>query len=468
MSIFLVIRTLDVDYVAKDASIVQASFDSGAMTKVPKTDTVGTYELLIPDGTKAISIHIAQKTFWDIDQTLTLAPGPPPSLSFDGAQVLNIRNLDAHTRGADFNVEVFAVLGQLKDATDDMEAKIKGFGWDPGLNEQQMMTPGSPILTPGGGDGFDRLNFEKSAVFPTGKLFFVLRTVTPQLLGVYRPSSMETHPTVDPQLEPMDYHLFFHPTITADFGPKYPSGYRYLDLLLRYMVYPWVKKDNAGIDPYHGKQMIHQHETEGSGKMIFIFPVGSANGQLGNITSQTEMLHLLKEIGYFIQRMDDVRYPLQPVGKVALSCFSAGIRHLRNVFASSKNDLFHDVHLKEIYVFDGVFAPDPDDTLRHSFIRLLLNWWQSGKEDRTFRVYTQSLSYWNDLVAHVQGGTQTKGAENSKEIDSDRASILFAPSEKYWHPIHHDKDHFKDMDFWFVHQLIPCLFMTDAIRRNSF
>ena len=361
--------------------------------------------------------------------------GPPPSLSFNGYQALNMRNLDGHTRGADFNVEVYAVLGHLKDATDKVKAIMDADPtfYFPEVKPRPIRIPATPALRDKTLDTkpptWERLVFEDKKVAPTGDIFYVDRVTTPRRLAIYRPASLKTHPDTDQQDEPLKYHV-----------------------------------------PYAGHAMIYQHEAFDACKMIFVFPVGSPSSQMGDITTQDGMLRLLQEVNYFIQRIDGVPYPLQPVGDVALSAFSAGLRNMRKILTSPTNELFFNVLLKELYILDGVLSPDSGGELYKSFIKGLLTWWQDGDSMKTFRLYTQTLAYYKDLKPHVTGGQETTGAANSHEIDADRATLIYVPANDFWQPILHktSKNSEKNYNFWYVHQLIPSMFMTHALEHSAF
>jgi len=301
----------------------------------------------------------------------------------------------------------------------------------------------------------------------------VERPTAPKLIAIYRPLRFGTHPAVDPHNSPLDYHLFFHPFIPGTFSPTYPFDVDYVDLIFRYLLAPLSTP--AGLNP-SGKQMVHQHEAVGQ-KAIFLFPVGSPKKQMGTLNTQANTLRLLQEVNYWIQRMDGVPFPLQPVGKFAMSCFSAGVRFLNAVLNGKRLPHFYDQILKEVYLFDPVFAPDIRQSMTTAeiaaakrvarretaaFNRGLLRWWRTGQDNRSFRIYTQSSSYWDDLNGSTISPTLTIGPSNAKESEAARTTILFAPADNFWKSID------PALDYGFVHQLIPALFMEHAMSLNVF
>jgi len=455
MSVFLVIRTLDVDYRAQAATTVRVGFDAPATIPVSATAIPGTNEIEItPASISRISLQVKQQGFFDIDQGLILNVGPPPTLSFDGVQAINVRNLDAHTRGSDFNVEVFVVLGQLRDALANVNTIASSAGINLGLVANDVPHFATPILN-SAGIGFSRLNQTISAVTPVGSLFFAERITAPKLIAIYRPARFATHPVIDPQNHPINYHLFFHPFIPPSFSRNYPFHPHYVDLIARYLLNPLL---NLGIIDPGNKQMVHQHERVGE-KAIFIFPVGSPTEQMGTLSTQSAAHHLLQEVGFWVQRMDGVPFPLQPTGQLAMSCFSAGVRFLAAILMGARKPIFHDQVLREVYAFDPVFDGSREETFR--FNRAVLAWWRRGVLTRSFRVYAQNRSYMDDLGGSVSGAVITRGPAGSVESEGARSTILLVPTS-FWRSID------SRFNFGFVHQLIPALFMEHAMALNAF
>jgi len=479
MSVFLVIKVLKVDYSPLAAQTVTAAFDGGAPARVPATKPAGTFEVMLPAGVTRITIHVANSGFWDADQGFTLNPGPTPTLSFIGNQTVNIRNVDAHTRGKDHNVEVFVVLGQLRDAAKQPSIAAT---FNPLLpfKPQSVPSVATPILDPKG-TGPATINATVSSITPGGKMFFAERVDAPKLIGIYRPARFGIHPTENPQDSPLDYHLFFHPTIKPDsFPPSAPYPFdpsTYLNLIVRYMFSPLLKAPATPmpgifdlIDSW-GKQMIYQHEAAGQ-KAIFLFPVGGLTQQMGTLNSQANTLRLLQEVNYWIQRMDGVPFPLQPVGKLAMSCFSAGVRFLQPILNGRRIPSFHDRKLSEIYLFDPVFAANlhkgmtPEQKRRAledaakervAFNRGLVAWWRRGNSGRSFRLYTQSAAWRGDLHPFQVSPTETLAA-GARESEDAHSTILLSPPA-FWKTIGSLSE---------VHQYIPAFFMEHAISLNAF
>ena len=452
MAIWLVIKTLDVNYSPAKADSVEASFDGGGFAKLTATSRKGVHEILIPSSTKKIQIQVKRSRFWDVRQKFILdSSSTPPTLKFDGDQEINVRNVDVHSRGTDFNTEVYVVLGQLRDAFDEVDKVAANHSID--LIPQQkhsIMRFNTPIIDPTG-TGIKLLRFTKKDVtpIPTANIFFAERTADPRLIAVFHPGWNVPHPPrQNPQKIPIPYHVFFHPFIPGTWSKDYPFSHDYIDLISRYLVIPYSR----------GKVMIHQNIADFP-KIFFVFPVGGpGKRQMGNLNTQANMLRLLQEINYWVQRMRGASFPQQPLGRIAMSGFSAGARFLSAIFMGTKNKTFLDKLLKHVYVFDGVLGKGTT-----TFCRKLLSWHKGAQSDRTFRVYTQNINWWN-LLKPANSDPKTtivKGPGQAKEAEGPRHTVLLA-RESFWRLIN------PSAKYGGIHQYIPAKFMEHAVTNSKF
>lgn len=480
MAATLLVRVLDVFGSAVDAQRVSAVFGGALGQQLRRTSAKGAFEIEVPPTVTRVAIVVEHPGFFDAVQNMTLTQTGTPTLAFDGAQALNVRNLHNHSRdGGGFNVEVFVVLGQLRDAS----GIVDGVKANPGPGRRALIVQPAPrdvvdfdgpILTPVDNPaGAPPAKSQLLTASPRGKLFFAERTTPPRLIAIYDP--VKKFPFVDnknegsPQAVPINYHLFFHPNIPATFTDPYPNSFSYIDLLDRYMLQPH-KWDI-------GKAMVPQHTAAGE-KCVFIFPVGGKTESFGNLNSQASVLRLLAEVNYFIQRMDGVPFPLQPVGDLALSGFSAGIRLVSSVLTQGRVERFNNRILRDVYCFDGVFATrdksgkeivDTPSTL--AFCAALRGWFRGGDQGRSLRVYSQSSIWLDQLKDAAPGTTIRNGRDGAREADSARSTILFTPSA-FW-----DKAPAVIRDiavspnptelFKSVHQFIPAFFMEHALKRSA-
>lgn len=479
MAATLLVRVLDVFGNAVDAQRVAAVFDGATGQDLKRTSAKGAFEIAVPPAATRVGVVVEHPAFFDAVQNLTLNQTGTPTLAFDGAQALNIRNLQNHSRdGGGFNVEVFVVLGQLRDASSDVN-KVKA---NPGPGRRTLVVQPAPrevvdfdgpILTPIDNPGAPPAKSQLLTASPRGKLLFAERITPPRLIAIYDP--IKKFPFLDnknegsPQQLPINYHLFFHPNIPGTFTDPYPNSFSYIDLFDRYMLQPH-KWDI-------GKAMVPQHTAAGE-KCVFIFPVGGKTEAFGDLNSQASALRLLAEVNYFIQRMDNVPIPLQPIGNLALSGFSAGIRPVNSVLTQGRVARFNDVILKDVYCFDGVFASRDKDGREFvdipatlAFCSALRGWFRGGDQGRSLRVYSQNSIWLDQLKDAAPGSTVRQGRDGAREADSARSTVLFTPST-FW-----DKAPAVIRDiavspnpselYKSVHQFIPAFFMEHALKRSA-
>ena len=474
MAIFLIVKVLSLNapqttqivYKALDipAGFVLAGFDGKAASKMTQSNDAtgkpapGVFEMQAPSGAKAVEVTVKDSgdtltvkddIFWSMTQQLTLESTTPPTLKFADGQPrhVNVRNLDNHTRGSDFTVEVLVVLGHLRDGASlwSSVSPILDFSFQPA----DILHFSTTLLNPSG-VGPSQFNVTRdAAVLPRGDLLFAERTTVPKMVVIYRPKQF-----VDlkyPQDRPYPYHIFFHPF--PSWPDAYPEGWSYGDLAQRYLLTA-TRMMAGGTVRDQGKHLIHQHVDAGD-KMILVFPVGSEKEGFQNLSTQTQTLRLLQEINYWAQRVDQKLFPLAPIGQIALSGFSFGISYAANIIMGAQNPLVFDTLLKEVYSFDGVFqepvlGPDgkqakskngspkttesPKQTA--AFCSTLKGWFRGGAGGRSIRVYTQRSYWFDDLKDADSGATFTNGPNGSREMESGSVSIVHMPSS----------GHFLDLD----------------------
>ena len=473
MAIVLVVRTMDVNYATVDGATVNASFDGGTATKMTKVDK-SAFELPVTAGVKKVEVSVTLAGFFPVTQKLDLNQSGTPTLKFDGPQVLNVRNLDNHSRDSgDHSMEVVVVLGQLRDGAPaakkvaaDETAKGKNIFFDPRTLDIIHLADG--VLVPKGGTGV--FNHTITSVTLAGTMLFAERISAPKMLAIYMPN--RTTKTLqrgneEMQQVPIPYHVFFHPS-TGHFAPtNYPFSHDYMDLIGRYVFYN--QQWNLG------KAMANQHEASGK-KVVFVFPVGGRVTSFGNMNTQAGILRVLQEVNYFIQRMQGVPFPLQPLGKVGISGFSSGFRSVASVLGSRRVDVFHDKLLSEVYSFDGVFMTkdankkdivDVPATL--NTINAIKAWLRGGARGRTIRIYSQSRIWLDQLRGSITNPTTVNGADNSMEVFGDSGTLLHTPSvmwrsvEPAIERIGVDVNQLQKS----VHQFIPAMFMQHAIKMSK-
>lgn len=446
MAIFLVVKVIDVTEQPLDKAAVSATV-SGSDLKLAPAGTAGLFKIGMPMGTANFSVNAVLKGLFPVTQKLVLASGVFfPTLAFDGPQEINVRSLALHASGADFNVEIIIVMGMLRDASAQVAASEVG----PRLQAMpaaKIRRHPTPILNPSGA-GPTLVNTNVEDFTPPGKLFFAERIGVPGHVAIYHPDL----PVADPaklEQSPIAYHVFFHPFIP--WVDDYPFGKKYLELIARYVLEQ---------TPGFRKAMAHQN-TIGGAKSVFIFPVASLNLGMGTLNSQAGMLRLLQEVNFWLQRMLGAPIPSQPIGPVAMSCFSAGARFLSAVFQGKQVPEFQDNLLRHLFILDGVFSGQDGANETARFCKSMVKWHRGGADLRTFRVYTQSGIWFQNLIGALPDAAITQGPAGSREADSPSGTLFLAPLA-FWQLTD------KTLDFQAVHQLIPAEFMEHAMTNASF
>ena len=258
--------------------------------------------------------------------------------------------------------------------------------------------------------------------------------------------------------------MFFHPG-TGHFVGNYPFSHDYIDLIARYVLYDQVWNI--------GKAMANQHDASGQ-QIVFVFPVGGSTQSFGSFGSQSGALRILQEVNYFIQRMQNVPFPLQPLGNVAISGFSAGIRTVSSILGSGRVAQFYDKLLKEVYSFDGTFVIRDKVTKKDildvvsttNCINQIKGWLRGGADKRKVRVYTQGQIWLDQLKGSITSPTTINGPDGSTEIHGDNGTILHTPSAM-WKSVDPDIRRVAvDLSniYKSVHQFIPAMFIQHAIK----
>jgi hypothetical protein len=366
-----------------------------------------------------------------------------------------VRNRSVTSRDGDgINLEVFAVLSRLSDARDEIKA-VQLTGQQKGLNlvpdpiSVEVRQFESTILNPAG-TGEDRLRMSRRTLTPKGKMYYLKSEGYPKLIGVYDPRAANRQAD-QAKKTPINYHLFFHPGTFHYGNVNYPWDYKYPDTIARYL---FIEPR-----PYIGKAMAAQHEA-GDNESVLVFPVGSATKWFQGLNSQSSVLRLIQEINYFIQRKAGVGIPLQPVGQLALSSFSASIAFVAQIVAESRGVLMARNILREVYCFDGFF-PKEAAASEAAFFANATGWLRGDLNTRALRVYTQNSTWWNAFNQAVPGTPVATGPSGSSEAESASHSVFFAPTPFWsWYPMVLPAEGLYDN----IHQLIPCWFLQHAMK----
>jgi hypothetical protein len=487
MNIFLVIKVTDVNNNPLKKCSINVDFGGtgpgmGNQTAQPAGPD-GTFEVQVPDAADIVSVTVEKPpSFLAAHQQVKVVRGSAgsqnPSLIFtgNGFQELNTLKVGGNSRaGGGFNLEIYFALGQLVNARFDVEAvktvadktSKKILTLDQ-FNQPVIDFVGLTVINPGGGSGWNQLlQTAIPVVVPKGKMLYARRVDTPKLIAIWVPQGVtfsRQRNNVDPATKPLNFHVFYHPSPGVLSG-SYPFSFAFVDLICRYLFYY----------KFLHKAMVNQHQAAGV-NTIFVFPVGSPGTWNGGLGGQSSVLRLLQEVGFFVQRMDRIPIPLQPVGKCAVSGFSASGTFVNQAMAL-ENAHFDQNVLREIYGFDlrGVSAG--------TFASSVTAWRdRNAKKDRDprkFRIYT-TLDSWFDAHQNVDRKAGVfSGAGGSKERSGTDSSVVFMPVTPFWSSLNpavtgdgkpastSAYQTFKPV-FDDVHQIIPALFMEHALKNSQF
>ncbi|MEU9918262.1 hypothetical protein [Streptomyces sp. NPDC051001] len=324
------------------------------------------------------------------------------------------------------------------------------------------------------------IQVESRTVTPFGDLL-VLRLPgvgAPQLVAVYWPSAVPRGPGAPPA----PFLVFLRPTmaqnVTDGFftnaldrhdpmtGDTYPWGwdYQFFGLLrpLRYMEDPLL------VDPF-AKGLPYQIQASGR-NVVLVLPLPRVAGQpCDEITSFADAVLLqeyLEEIQAFMFRRAG-NFSFGPIGRLGMGSFSSG-HALLSCFltepANQTHPLFLDT-LQEVYLFDphGDQAGVTADALTH------VTAWAARDSARTkiARLYTQhDLGQLGPLLAGL--GVTAGAAPFHAETADGRKSLTSLPAAAWQSVAQRLHGSVPYVNSGQVHQVIPALMVTDALRRSGF
>ncbi len=443
---YLVVRTIDVTQTAIRVATVTVSFNGGPPVALSQVAD-GIVEVTIPPRTTKVGVTATPAApYWPASQDAIVdLSSSPPSIRFDGGQQFNTSLVRVVTRGADFNLELHFVIGQLVDATASTGAVAAGAGISYDTPVRQIRRFSTPLLNPSG-TAERLLNASPANVTFRGSIFFAARQTTPKLVAFGHPGWNAPRDPHQARL-PIPFHVFYHPSIP--WNDAYPNGPNYLGLVARYL----CKTLADG-----GKAMLYQNNAD-TLKNVLVFPIGSQLDWMGDAGNAAGVYRLLQEAAFYVQRMQGIALPMQPVGSITVSCFSAGVRPMASVVTGGGPRGFQQA-LRNIFVFDGVFAGAAGDQETTTFCNVLGPWLRRGGA-RSLRVYTQSGLWLDRLQPLIGSPIAVRGGAGSREIDGSTCTALHVPTA-FWGSIA------PGLGYWEAHQLIPSLFMEHAVTNSSF
>lgn len=475
MAIFLVVKVTDVNNNPLKGCTVTVQF-GGPNQTAPPAGPDGVFEIPIPDSADVFTVVVENSPqFFNATQTLKIVRGQGaqnPSLIFtSNFQELNTLRVGGHSRdGGGFTLEVYFALGQLRNARFDVEAVKDGPKKISTIDAVSMPVldfTGLTVLDVGGKGWKQFIHAPIPSVVPSGRMLYAARVDTPKLIGIWVPSGTTVtrqRDNTDPSKKPIDFHVFYHPSPGVLSG-RYPFSFAFVDLIVRYLLLFRVKH----------KGLVAQ-QTAAKAKTVLVFPVGDPAGWYGNYGGQASVLRLLQEVAFFAQRLHGIPIPLQPVGKCAVSGFSAGGQFVHQALIP-QSDFFDKKVLREVYGFD-IRGVSPA-----TFAQSLKAWRDRSvgldSDPRKFRLYTTDGSWFEANQDIDPGTTSVNGPAGGRERAGANTTIVHVPEFSFWPALDPSKTGdglagppssyqiFRPV-FDDVHQMMPALFAEHALKNSQF
>jgi len=391
-------------------------------------------------------------------------------------------------------VELYIALCRLLDTTSDVKARAQFFARNPSLGKTvEFIDPGNQAVRVFSQTGLLAADtskgpfaFTKQLLRITGKSHYArwkpsadslsdTRTGRP-MVAIYDPSTKFTNKKPRsglPQEQPINYHVFFHPSTSWFPDPDYPLGAWWLDMVSRYVFSPQVSGGK--------KAMANQIHSAGKLNTVLIFPVGSGTRWHNDLLTQDAVMRLVHEVNYFIQRRDGVRYPLQPVGAVGISAYSSAVSFITAILKSRPPRFQSGASIREVFDLDGRTMVNnrvsQAEMVRYG--RLLRSWLLEDISVRAVRSYSQ-LKEPFDALQNADSTARLTVANGCSFVHSPSVTCLFAPLPAWsfffteptdpTRPIGPDnrptidRDAFAGHpDFMPVHDIIPAWFLEHAM-----
>lgn len=333
------------------------------------------------------------------------------------------------------------------------------------LPPRQVSVVSPPPIVRGG-----NLSFGVQNIAPTAEVlcFEVKVEPAPKLICVVWPDSLprtETSPAT-PLL------VYFHPNAgqNADrfYKGEYPFSFDFTFFgIMTYIRYTRGLAGQPALDPLQDVAQVKgiPYQMDVSGKsMALVLPVNRVNSEVGVMLKADKMELILKEIIAFMFRRKGV-YRTPTIGRTALASFSAGNELVATFLKNNLASNFAQNTLMEVYNFDLPAGFTSVDKAMRAWTKAVSDWAATGNAaDKRIRVYQQfNFSTFYAQLLGVQPPTTTPYEVSS--ADGNRTAVV-APGDA-WARISRAMPK-PNGDFQLVHQIIPDLLLTDALRRSGF
>ena len=385
---------------------------AAAAVIVPRSGRFFAYTL--PEETQSFRITAASDPYWPADLSVSYSPGAGGRSSVSHVGIAH--SIDKNTVGGVTTLTVTLVLQQVSNVTSMMGHSFS--------NPYNVMDVQAKILNPGG-SGSSLFNMTPAKVGVTPQRLWVLKwKSTGTCIGVYVPQA---------GMRLGNYNLFFKPR-------------RHLQT---------TTPDALGIYMTWQGDLLHKMlvaQTEISGSSYILCLAFEEDGPLPAYgSSQSGVVDLLEEIDYFL-RLNLTGTQANPaVGKVALSCFSAGATRVAQIIGTAPTVLLGKV--KGLFILDG----NDFNVNMSSFGR-----------DLALRIYVSEQKF-KAIPQKNLAGAVTSGPGGSFEYRSPATISSGDPAVTYFYaPWEVWKTYDVRFANWMsVHQVIPGRFMSHALKSSG-
>lgn len=314
------------------------------------------------------------------------------------------------------------------------------------------------------------LSFSVQNVQPAAEVicFEVKVEPAPKLICVVWPDSVPRTETAPPT----PLLIYFHPNAAQNADSFYRGAYPFSFDFCFYGIITYIRYSRglAGQPTPDPLQDVPQvkgipYQMDASGKsMVLVLPINRVTSEVGVMLKADKMELILKEIIAFMFRRKGV-YRTPPIGRTALASFSAGNELVTTFLKNNVGSSFAQNTLMEVYNFDLPVGFVSGDKAMRAWTKAVSDWAATGNSaDKRIRIYQQFnfAGFYAQLLG-VQPPTATPYEVSS--ADGNRTAVV-APGDA-WARISRAMPK-PNGDFQLVHQIIPDLLLTDALRRSGF
>jgi len=356
------------------------------------------------------------------------------------------------------------VLSLLQTASDRRPeySLVTDFNLDP--RTVSVVSP-PPIVSQGDLQFQGPLAVSPSAVV---RIFEVNVEPAPKLIAVAWPNAV-SRTEVAP---PTPLLVYFHPNAGQNrdthYKGAYPFSFDYMFFgIVTYLRYAKGRNGASDPDPLNDivgvKGLVYQMAASQK-NMVLVLPINRVGPEVGVFLKAESMEEILKELVAAMFRQSGV-YRTPELGRAALASFSAGNTLVTSFLKANQGSSFLQNTLMEVYNFDLPMGFSTGDANMRAWVKAVTDWAATGNAaDKRVRAYTQ-FNFAN-LYQQLLGVAPPQQTPYEASDASGNRTAVVAPGDA-WARVSTAMPK-PNGDFQLVHQIIPDLLLTDALRRSGF